>query len=201
LQLDRINISPHGIREGVLLVYERYGVRWLEQVKAEAAGEGAKGESEVARPDESFVNFGRKALQERTRDLLKWRRTVLKRDDIEAVHKMRVASRRLRAVLDAYQPICDPRPFAKAYRQIKKTANILGKARDTDVMIQHLQESHQSPPDEEKRGRDWLIERLGVYRELQQRELEAFFKKLDDEDLQRQTEASLPQDNADHGKG
>src|SRR5205823_14557100 len=37
LQLDQIGISPHGIREGVLLAYERYGASWLESVAGNSA--------------------------------------------------------------------------------------------------------------------------------------------------------------------
>ena len=39
---------------------------------------------------------------------------AVKNENIEAVHKMRVASRRLRAVLDAYQSICNPKHSRKS---------------------------------------------------------------------------------------
>src|SRR5258708_8588651 len=35
LNLREISISPHGIREGVLLAYERFGENWLERVNEE----------------------------------------------------------------------------------------------------------------------------------------------------------------------
>jgi exopolyphosphatase/pppGpp-phosphohydrolase len=31
-QLDKITVSPHGIREGILLAYARYGEQWLQQI-------------------------------------------------------------------------------------------------------------------------------------------------------------------------
>ena len=37
LNLREITVSPHGIREGVLLAYERYGENWLERVNQEAS--------------------------------------------------------------------------------------------------------------------------------------------------------------------
>src|SRR5947209_3655024 len=40
LNLNEITISPHGIREGVLLAYERYGENWLDRVKEESSVSG-----------------------------------------------------------------------------------------------------------------------------------------------------------------
>ncbi len=205
LGLHEISVSPHGIREGVLLAYARYGERWLQRVDTLAASGGnahheTHTNAKEEKQNETFAHSGRRLLLDRTEKLLQGRDAVLKNDDIEAVHKMRVASRRLRATLDAYEAICAPQPFKEVYKKTKKLADLLGKARDTDVMIQNLQvQLHQSSA-EEQAGIQWLIDRLQSYREKHQHAVEAFFKKFDEHAFKQQIEACLSREEVRHGK-
>ena len=128
-------------------------------------------------------------LLEYSHKMLAWRKEVLQHEDIEAVHKMRVALRRLRATFDAYESVCDPKQFKKTYRRITKLADILGKARDIDVMIQNLQSQPQHV--DSQAGIQWLIERLQDTRQQCQEELEAFLTQLDANSLQRQIDNCL----------
>ena len=167
------------------------------------ASEGDHDTSTNAKEDklhETFAHSGRRLLVDRTEKLLEWRDDVLKHDDIEAVHKMRVASRRLRATLDAYEAICTPQPFKEVYKETKKIADILGNARDTDVMIQNLQVQMQNSPAEEQVGIQWLIDRLQGYREKHQRALEAFFKKFDEHTFKQKIDACLSREEVRNGK-
>ena len=175
LTTQEILVSPHGIREGVLLAYARYGDRWLEEVERE---------SEAGTT--FFVRSARQALVERLHALLEWPDEVLKHEDIEAVHKMRVATRRLRAALDAYQSCCDPKRFARVYRRIKRIADLLGEARDTDVMLQYLCEQMETLNENEQERVRWLMTNLREYRQQKQQKLDAFLRKLDAEKLERQ---------------
>ncbi len=205
--LNEIRVSLYGIREGMLLAYSRYGDQWLEQVtqqstrvqSGDALSAHLKDEKDVQ--DETFAEFGRRLLQERAHKMVSWCDEVLKHEDVEAVHKMRVASRRLRAVLDAYEPICEPRRFKKVYRRVKKLADMLGQARDTDVMIQHLRAQLAESSNEEQAGMQWLIERLSAYRQAYQEKLEAILKQLDKDKFQQQVVACLPKGGEQHGKG
>jgi exopolyphosphatase/pppGpp-phosphohydrolase len=199
LQLKEIHVSTHGIREGVLLARARYGESWLAQLQGEASDPVQQSVPETsAREDaaaETFAASGRRLLLQRTRSMLEWRKEVLKHEDIEAVHKMRVASRRLRAVLDAYELVCEPKQFKKVYRRVKALADILGKARDTDVMIENLQAQMEHVPVKEQAGMQWLIDRLSVYRQQHQHTLEAFLRdrQLDEDVLLQQMKACLPE--------
>jgi len=59
-------------------------------------------------------------------------------DDPEAVHRLRVASRRLRAALPLF-PLCFPEKDLRLWiREIKACTRALGTARDTDVRIAFL---------------------------------------------------------------
>ncbi len=203
LQLNEIFVSPHGIREGVLLAYARYGEQWLQRVDTpNASGEeyDTPTHAKEEKLQETFAHSGRRLLLDRTEKLLEWRDEVLKHDDIEAVHKMRVASRRLRATLDAYEAICAPQPFKEVYKTTKKIADMLGKARDTDVMIENLQAQLQRTSAEEQAGIQWLIDRLQEYREKHQRVLETFFKKFDEHTFKQKIDACLSRAEVRNGK-
>ncbi len=198
LNLDQIRISPHGIREGVLLAYERFGDHWLEQ--AEESADTSHAQKNISAnattlkeniQEESFVQSGRRILLDRTKKFLEWPHEVLKHEDIEAVHKMRVASRRLRAALDAYESCSNPKAFKKAYRQIKKAADALGAARDTDVMLQNLQAQLEQAPIEQKAGVQWLIHRLETYRQQKRQDLDTFLQALDQDALKKQIQSCI----------
>ncbi len=206
-QLDQIRVSPHGIREGALLAYTRHGEQWLQQVEQSRDATTPTSNdvqvdagTDVMVQSEPFEQAGRRVLSEKANKVVEWRSDVLKHEDIEAVHKMRVASRRLRAVLDAYEPACDPRRFKKVYRSVKKLADILGKARDTDVMIMNLRSQLEQAPGEEQPGIQWLIDHLSDYRQQHQKKLDAFLKKFDSDSFVQQVESCLPQGGFQNGK-
>jgi len=223
--LTEIQVSSHGIREGMLLARARYGEQWLGRVQAEVhkmnldrseANETTpvqdnEAESSAATTsqntttsdngayNEPFADYGQKMLRERLHKLLDWRDEVVKNDDSEAVHRMRVASRRLRAILDAYESCCQPRKFKKIYREIKHMADLLGAARDTDVMLQKLQDHYQAVPYEEQAGIMWLIEHLQSYRQQKQHALERYFARLDEGILRKRIESCLPKGAESNG--
>jgi len=163
----------------VLLAYARSGENWLSAV------------SQEKQTEESFAESARKTLVERLQTMLAWSDEVLKHEDIEAVHKMRVASRRLRAAMDAYQPCCEPKQFARVYREIKRTANLLGEARDTDVMLHYLCEQLEGLSEEEREGVRWLMTGLRGYRQQTQQELDSFLRNLDGKKLEHRLKTSV----------
>jgi CHAD domain-containing protein len=58
--------------------------------------------------------------------------------DIEYIHRMRVASRRLRAALPLFQSCFPEKKYKTWMREITKITRALGEARDTDVQISFL---------------------------------------------------------------
>lgn len=179
LQATEILVSSHGIREGILLAYARYGENWLVEAEREE------------RTEESFHDSAQKILLKRLHTLLEWVQEVLQHEDIEAVHKARVASRRFRAALDAYQSCCDPVLLAKVYRKTKKAADLLGEVRDADVQMQYLHEQLADLQSNEQEMVHWLISRLQTHRKQSRQKLEAFLRKLDGKKLEAQLKRSL----------
>jgi CHAD domain-containing protein len=63
---------------------------------------------------------------------------VLDLEDIEPLHDMRVASRRLRAALEVFRPCFPRKRYKRALKMVKALADALGERRDRDVSIAFL---------------------------------------------------------------
>ena len=64
---------------------------------------------------------------------------VLDTTDIERVHDMRVATRRLRAAMEIFQPCFPKKSFRRVLKEVKALADALGERRDPDVHIEELE--------------------------------------------------------------
>src|SRR4051794_6772071 len=95
----------------------------------------AKARDVPIRADEPFAAAAARTVAVRAEELFELAAGVLDTSDIERVHDMRVASRRLRAVLEIFEP-CFPRaPFQSVLTDVKALADALGERRDPDVHI------------------------------------------------------------------
>ncbi len=95
---------------------------------------------------------GRDMVAEHLEDLHKHEPEVREGSDPEAIHKMRVATRRLRTTLQALQdaPIFDQkqaRRLRRFRRGLKDLANSLGDVRDLDVLGERIGAYVQAQPD------------------------------------------------------
>ena len=91
-------------------------------------------------PDEfnSYQLFGAEALRQRLPALNAQLAGVRSADDIEAVHQMRVATRRLRAAFTLFAECLPNKRGEEWQREIKRITKALGAARDTDVQFDWL---------------------------------------------------------------
>jgi CHAD domain-containing protein len=87
---------------------------------------------------------------------------VLDVEDIERVHDMRVATRRLRAVLEIFAPCFPGKLHRGVLRDVKALADALGERRDPDVQIAHLEAYAAAAPASDRSGVGVLLERLRV---------------------------------------
>jgi CHAD domain-containing protein len=85
--------------------------------------------------DEPYALAGARIVRARTAELFDYDESVLDTVDIERVHDMRVATRRLRAVLEVFAPCFPRKPFKAALRDVKALADALGERRDPDVHL------------------------------------------------------------------
>jgi CHAD domain-containing protein len=96
---------------------------------------------------------------------------VLDTGDIERVHDMRVATRRLRAALEIFEPCFPANPYQEALGEVKRLADALGERRDRDVAIATLHGFSDQMPAPDRRGIGSLIDQLRAEQEEANREL------------------------------
>jgi len=99
--------------------------------------------------------------------------------DVEAVHQMRVASRRLRAALSNFAVCCVPGNRRWMRALLGDLAGALGSIRDLDVMVAALQEHKTTLSLDERSHVSALIRRLRARRRRRRRRLEILLRSED----------------------
>jgi CHAD domain-containing protein len=104
-----------------------------------------------------------KYLDDLVDDLARLTPAALEKFDEQAIHKARVATRRLKAAIELLEPVLDKshvKPFARIG---KKLRHRLGPLRDIDVMLAHLEKIKPTSPHAD--AADWLAQRLTAERD------------------------------------
>jgi CHAD domain-containing protein len=112
--------------------------------------------------DDSYAAAAARIVAVRAEELEEHAEGVLDVSDIERVHDMRVATRRLRAALEVFEPCFPRKRWRAALREVKQLADALGERRDRDVAIVALEAFNAEMPAPDRPGLDTLIERLRV---------------------------------------
>ncbi len=99
-------------------------------------------------------------IRVRVAELFDAREDVLDTEDIERVHRMRVATRRLRAVMEIYHPCFDQDTFKPVLRDVKALADALGARRDPDVQLEALTTLAAALPKTDLVGIDLLADEV-----------------------------------------
>jgi len=110
--------------------------------------------------DVPFALAAARTVEVRTGELVDSADGVLDMSDIERVHDMRVATRRLRAALEVFKPCFPKRRFRAALKEVKALADALGERRDRDVHIVALTEFEAAIGPDDRPGVRNLIGRL-----------------------------------------
>lgn len=99
-----------------------------------------------AKLDDSTCCFGTGVLLKHTQALQQEIEGVRLSQDIEYIHRMRVASRRLRSALPIFARCFPARKIITWSREVRKITRALGIARDTDVQIDLVKQILASLP-------------------------------------------------------
>jgi CHAD domain-containing protein len=116
---------------------------------------------------------------ERAEAMFGRRNGVLDTRDIEGVHGMRVAPRRLRAALEVFGPCLDREGGAKALREIKALAAALGERRDRDVQLERLERLHEQTDGAERHAVELLAAELRTEQSRANRRLAKALEQTD----------------------
>ena len=91
------------------------------------------------RPDMTYAEAAALTVSVRAGEVWEHSENVLDTSDIERVHAMRVATRRLRAVLEIFAPAFPRTRHRAVLREVKALADALGMRRDPDVHLEALE--------------------------------------------------------------
>jgi CHAD domain-containing protein len=112
------------------------------------------------RADQSYSEAGQAVIGARAREMFARAEGVLDTDDPERVHKMRVATRRLRAALEVFGAGLPRKPTRAALADVKKLAAALGERRDCDVLIELLDSLRREARRAERAAIDQVVSEL-----------------------------------------
>lgn len=110
--------------------------------------------------EEPYAAAAAKVVAVRSQELADHSRDVLGLDDIERVHDMRVATRRLRAALEVFEACFPKKAYAKTLAEVKELADALGERRDRDVTIAALGAFGEGLTAPDRRGIETLVAAL-----------------------------------------
>jgi len=110
--------------------------------------------------DISFREAAGRTVEVRTREVFAHAEDVLDVFDIDHVHDMRVATRRLRAALEIFARCFAKREHRTLLRDVKALADALGERRDRDVAIASLERIATALGRDDRPGIEHLIEQL-----------------------------------------
>lgn len=125
-------------------------------------------------PDEPYAAAAAKVVAVRAREVADHSHDVLDVTDIEHVHDMRVATRRLRAALEIFGPCFPAQQLDEGLREVKAVADALGDRRDPDVAIATLERFVGGLAAPDRPGVASLIDQIRAEQSEANAELEAF---------------------------
>ncbi|HET6997531.1 MAG TPA: CHAD domain-containing protein [Solirubrobacterales bacterium] len=100
--------------------------------------------------EEPFAAAAARVVRVRAGEVFEHSEGVLDIDEIDHLHDMRVATRRLRAALEVFGDCFPRKRFRKALKKVKALADALGERRDRDVEIEFLSEFAEAAPEAER---------------------------------------------------
>ncbi len=110
--------------------------------------------------EESFSASAERVVAVRAAEVFEHSEGVLDIGEIEHVHDMRVATRRLRAALEVFEPCFPAKRHRKALKRVKALADALGERRDRDVAIEFLERFADEAPEGDRAAVAALVDRL-----------------------------------------
>lgn len=151
--------------------------------------------------DEPYAAAAAKIVAVRAREVADHSQDILDVNDIERVHDMRVATRRLRAALEIFEPCFPPPQHREALDEVKLVADALGERRDADVTIAALERFAEGLAAPDRPGVASLVEKVRAEQaqanaelepHVQPRRLAELSERLSE--LVMEAEAAVPED-------
>lgn len=138
-------------------------------------------------PEDELAEAGRKVLGFLFADMLRHEEGTREGVDIEELHDMRVATRRMRAAIDVFGNAFESKALKAHLKGLRATGRALGRVRDMDVFMEKAQHYLDSLPQAQHQGLDPLLlhwqeerdeDRAEMLRHLNSKEYAVFKRKF-----------------------
>ena len=103
------------------------------------------------KPEISFETAAATILRAKSKPMFALEKATRAGKDIEALHDMRVASRRLRETMEIFESCYEAKAFEKHYRTVRRVTRTLGTVRNFDVCIDFFSGFRKEMEDPEAR--------------------------------------------------
>ena len=131
-------------------------------------------------PEKSLEECARRIITTRLHEMMSFKEGAIDGTDIEYVHDMRVASRRLRAAMRNFADcFTRKKKFRRHLKRVERITRRLGAVRDLDVLIDRFQKDLKTVPEDAQIGVQNLIKHLQKEREDRRVPMFRMFEKLD----------------------
>ena len=176
--------SQEGTPEGGGELAQAATIELVEVLAVELRPEGLAGfvaaagtlSSPGVQADDPLAEAGRKVWRFLFAQMLLHEEGTLLGEDIEELHDMRVATRRMRAAFDVFNGAFTPKALKRHLKGLRRTGRTLGRVRDLDVFIDKARRYQASLPDGKQSDLEPLLEAWGLEREAARLEMSAYLQ-------------------------
>jgi CHAD domain-containing protein len=135
--------------------------------------------------DDLLSEAGRKVMRYHFARMLAYEEGTRLGEDIEALHDMRVATRRLRAAFEVFQDGFEPGALKPYLKGLRATGRALGKVRDLDVFMEKAQHYLETIHEDRHVGLDMLLAKWKEQRDTARIEMLAWLDSKEYLDFKR----------------
>jgi len=146
-----------GATEGVGLTVLEHNKSLSDMPRPYPAASERRAKYPDLRPDDPMSKAGRKTLRLHFGRMLAHEPGTRRGEDIEELHDMRVATRRMRAAFRVFGPYFDPQAMKPHLKGLKRTGRALGPVRDLDVFEEKAQRYLATLPADQASDLDELL--------------------------------------------
>jgi CHAD domain-containing protein len=107
--------------------------------------------------NDPMAEAGRKILRFHFAHMLSHEKGTRLGEDIEELHDMRVATRRMRAAFEVFGPFFKPKAAKKHLKGLRAIGRVLGRVRDLDVFMEKAGHYLETTPQSERPGLEPLL--------------------------------------------
>ncbi|MBN2550841.1 MAG: CHAD domain-containing protein [Anaerolineales bacterium] len=136
-------------------------------------------ESMGIEPGDPLAEAGRKVMRFQFAQVLRWEEGTRLGEDAEALHDMRVATRRLRAAFEVFEDAFENRALKPYLNGLRATGRALGAVRDLDVLMEKANIYLGTLPEKHRSGLNPLLQAWELQRDAARDQMLAFLDSQD----------------------